>query len=177
MKHKRNMAIRLVQLFAAALILTVGGCGIYTFSGTSLQSDIKSIYVENIENRAMQINPALSNMFTQALQDKYRRLTKLQMVENDADLEVTGHIVSYEVTPTAVTADEVASRNRLTITVKIFYKNNKYPDEAFPEGRSFAAYQDYDSTVSLDAVQDALCQQIVETLVEDIFNATVAEWR
>ena len=57
------------------------------------------------------------------------------------------------------------------------YKNNKYPDEAFPGGRSFAAYQDYDSTNSLDSVQDVLCQQIIETLVEDIFNATVAEWR
>lgn len=153
------------------------GCGIYSFSGTSLQPDIKTIYVADIENRAMQINPTLASQMTQALQDKYRRLTKLEAVSEDADLEVTGHIMSYEVTPTAVTADEVASRNRLTITVKIFYKNNKYPEEAFPEGRSFAAYQDYDSNNSLDAVQDVLCQQIIETLVEDIFNATVAEWR
>ena len=147
------------------------GCGIYSFSGTSLQPDIKTIFVANLENKAMQINPTLAGNLTQELQDKYRRLTKLEMVYEDADLEVSGYITGYEVTPTAVTADEV------TITVRIFYKNNKYPDEAFPEGRSFAAYQDYDSTNSLDAVQDVLCQQIIETLVEDIFNATVAEWR
>lgn len=165
-----------IALFGSVLL---SGCGIYSFSGTSLQPDIKTIYVANIENKAMQINPSLSNNLTQALQDKYRRLTKLEMVydNQDADLEVTGYITSYEVTPTAVTADEIASRNRLTIAVRIVYKNNKYPDEAFPEGRSFAAYQDYDSTNSLDAVQDVLCQQIIETLVEDIFNATVAEWR
>ena len=156
---------------------TLSGCGIYTFSGTSLQPDIKTILVANLENRAMQINPTLAANLTQALQDKYRRLTKLEMVYDEADLEVSGYITGYEVTPTAVTADEIASRNRLTITVRIIYKNNKYPDEAFPEGRSFAAYQDYDSTNSLDSVQDVLCQQIIETLVEDIFNATVAEWR
>lgn len=160
-----------------ALPAALCGCGIYTFSGTSLQPDIKTIFVANLENRAMQINPTLAANLTEALQDKYRRLTKLEMVYDEADLEVTGYITGYEVTPTAVTADEVASRNRLTITVRIFYKNNKYPDEAFPGGRSFAAYQDYDSTNSLDSVQDVLCQQIIETLVEDIFNATVAEWR
>ncbi|MBQ1886412.1 MAG: LptE family protein [Bacteroidales bacterium] len=160
-----------------ALPAALCGCGIYTFSGTSLQPDIKTIFVANLENRAMQINPTLAANLTEALQDKYRRFTKLEMVYDEADLEVTGYITGYEVTPTAVTADEVASRNRLTITVRIFYKNNKYPDEAFPGGRSFAAYQDYDSTNSLDSVQDVLCQQIIETLVEDIFNATVAEWR
>ncbi len=168
----------LLRIFMAISVAFVaGGCGIYSFSGTSLQPDIKTIMVANLENRAAIINPTLASQLTEALQDKYRRLTKLEMVYDDPDLEVTGYITGYEVTPTAVTADEVASRNRLTITVRIFYKNNKYPDEAFPGGRSFAAYQDYDSTNSLDSVQDALCQQIIETLVEDIFNATVAEWR
>ncbi|MBP5391540.1 MAG: LptE family protein [Bacteroidales bacterium] len=168
----------LLKIFTAIFAMAIlGGCGIYSFSGTSLQPDIKTIMVSNLENKAMIINPTLASQLTEALQDKYRRLTKLEMVYDEADLEVSGYISSYEVTPTAVTADEVASRNRLTITVRIFYKNNKYPDEAFPSGRSFAAYQDYDSTNSLDSVQDALCQQIIETLVEDIFNATVAEWR
>ena len=168
----------LLKIFTAIFAMAIlGGCGIYSFSGTSLQPDIKTIMVSNLENKAMIINPTLASQLTEALQDKYRRLTKLEMVYDEADLEVSGYISSYEVTPTAVTADEVASRNRLTLTVRIFYKNNKYPDEAFPSGRSFAAYQDYDSTNSLDSVQDALCQQIIETLVEDIFNATVAEWR
>ena len=170
----RNLLKIFIALFSSAIL---GGCGIYTFSGTSLQPDIKTIMVANLENRAMIINPTLSSQLTEALQDKYRRQTKLEMVYDDPDLEVSGYITGYEVTPTAVTADEVASKNRLTITVRIFYKNNKYPDEAFPSGRNFAAYQDYDSTNSLDSVQDALCQQIIETLVEDIFNATVAEWR
>ena len=170
----RNLLKIFVVFFSSAML---AGCGIYSFSGTSLQPDIKTIMVANLENRAMIINPTLASQLTEALQDKYRRLTKLEMVQDEPDLEVSGYITSYEVTPTAVTADEVASRNRLTITVWIFYKNNKYPDEAFPNGKSFAAYQDYDSTNSLDSVQDALCQQIIETLVEDIFNATVAEWR
>lgn len=160
---------------AVACVFLCAACGIYSFSGTSIQPDIKTIAVHNFENRAMQINPSLSGNLTQALQDKYRRLTKLDMVYEDADLDVSGFITSYEVTPTAVTSDEVAARNRLTITVRISFKNNKYPEDNFD--KSFAAYQDYDSNNSLDAVEVTLCEQIIETLVEDIFNATVADWK
>jgi hypothetical protein len=96
------------------------------------------------------------------------------MLEDGGDLEVSGYITSYEVTPTAVTSEEVAAQNRLTITVKITFKNNKHPEEDFDT--SFAAFQDFDSTISLDAVEAQLVDEIVEILVEDIFNRTVANW-
>ena len=44
------------------------------------------------------------------------------------------------------------------------------------EGQSFAAYEDYDSNYSLDMVENQLCETIVKKIVEDIFNATVAQW-
>lgn len=162
-------------LAALSCATLVAGCGFYSFSGTSIQPDVHSIVVRSIENNAMQVNPTLASQMTQALQDKYRKLTKLDMPYDDGDLDVSGYIISYEVTPTAVTADEVASKNRLTVTVKIVFKNFKHPEDNFE--RSFAAYQDYDSNNSLDSVQGTLCDQIIETLVEDIFNATVADWK
>ncbi len=172
---KKSLVIGKKSIFLLAIITLVVSCGIYSFSGTSIQPDVFSITVRNIENRAMQVNPTLANQFTIALQEKYRRLTKLQMLPEGGDLEVSGQITSYEVTPTAITADEVASMNRLTIAVKIKFVNVKHPEDNFE--KSFSAYQDYDSNNSLDAVQARLCEQIVETLVEDIFNATVADWK
>ena len=68
----------------------------------------------------------------------------------------------------------MAAQNRLTVTVKIVFKNNKHEEEDFE--KSFAAFQDYDSNLSLDAVEAQLVDDIVEILVEDIFNATVANW-
>src|SRR5574344_1878341 len=169
------MRIKKYHILTALIIsLIATGCGIYSFSGTSIAPDVKSITVHTIENKAMQVNPALSNQMTQTLQDKYRHLTKLDMVTDGGDLDVSGYITSYEVTRTAITSEEVASKNRLTVTVRIIFKHEKYPKENFD--KSFAAYQDYDSTNSLDAVQASLCDQLVETLVEDIFNATVANW-
>lgn len=161
-------------IFIAVAAFLLAACGIYKFNDTSIAPDVHTISVYNIENRAMKVNPILSNTLTVALQDQYRKLTKLEMLEDGGDLEVSGYIASYDVTPTAVTSEEVAAQNRLTITVKITFKNNKHPEEDFD--RSFAAFQDFDSTLSLDAVEAQLVDEIVEILVEDIFNATVANW-
>ena len=108
------------------------------------------------------------------LQDKYRKLTKLEMLNEGGDIEVSGHITCYDITPIAVTSHEVAAQNRLTITVKIVFTNNKQPDENFD--KSLVAFQDYNSELTLEQVEAQLVDDIVEILVEDIFNATVAQW-
>ena len=156
------------------LIPVFAGCKIYSFTGTSIAPDVKSISIYTIENKAQKINPSLSNTLTVALQDKYRKLTKLEMFNDGGDLEVSGFITSYEVTPTAVTSAEIAAQNRLTVTVRIVFTNNKHPEEDFE--RSFAAFQDYDSNLTIEQVESQLVDDIVEILVEDIFNATVANW-
>ena len=90
------------------------------------------------------------------------------------DLYVLATIESYQVSAAAVTADEVAALNRLTVTVKVKFVNEKHQEDNFE--KSFAAYEDYNSENSLDAVEGTLCDTIIEKIVEDIFNATVANW-
>ena len=102
-------------------------------------------------------------------------MTRLEQVEMEGDMEITGEITGYDVRAQAVTANEVAAQNRLTVTVKVSFNNRKYPEDNF-ENKNFSAYADYDSTNSLDAVEQSLCEEIIDKLVEDIFNATVAQW-
>lgn len=159
----------------AALLLGTSSCGIYSFSGTSIQPDVHTITINYFEYRALQVNPTLSNDLTEALRQRFRQMTSLEQVDMDGDLEITGEITGYTVSPSSVTADEVAAQNRLTVTVRVSFMNRKYPEDDF-EGSTFSGYADYDSTQSLDAVQSTLCAEIIEKLVEDIFNATVAQW-
>jgi hypothetical protein len=161
-------------IFALLFSLLLSGCGIYSFSGTSIAPDVTSITVYNIENQAMRINPLLSNNLTEGLKDKYRRMTKLDLTNDEGDLLVEGVITSYETSSIAVTAQEVASQNRLSVTVKITFTNKKYPNEDFE--KSFAAFEDFPSTTSLDAVEASLVESIIEKLTEQIFNETVANW-
>ena len=163
---------KFLSLLITAILVT--SCGIYSFSGTSIQPDVHTICVEPIVNNALKVNPSLSNQLTEALLDKYKKLTKLRQVDDMADLYVSGEITSYDIQATAITADEVAAQNRLTVTVRIKYSNVKYPEEDFEQ--HFVAYRDYSSERSLDEVEATLCDEIVETIVEDFFNATVAQW-
>ena len=161
-------------LLCIAIALAAVSCGIYSFTGTNIQPDVKTITIPLVEYKALRVNPSLANDLTEALQDKFRKLTSLEQVEEDGDLELVCEVTGYDIKAQAVTANEVAAQNRLTVTVKIEFSNRKYPEDDVSQ--SFSAYEDYDSNNSLDAVEGSLCETIIEKIVEDIFNATVAQW-
>lgn len=162
-------------LSLALCALCACSCGIYSFSGTSIQADVNTINIDYVENHALKVNPSLSNDLTEALRSQFRRFTKLEQVDTDGDMELVGEITGYDVQAQAVTADEVAAQNRLTISVKFSFTNKKYPADSW-ENKTFSAYADYDTSNTLDAVESTLCAEIVDKLVEDIFNASVAQW-
>ena len=156
---------KIIPLICALLCVTA--CGIYSFSGTSIQGDVKSITINYFDYKALKVNPNLSNDLTEALRNQFRKMTNLEQVDMDGDLEI--------IRATAITAGDVASQNRLTVNVKVSFTNRKHPEDDFT-GKSFSAYSDFDATNSLDAVESTLVAEIIEKLVDDIFNATVAQW-
>ena len=164
-----------MRKLAVILLCVLTSCGIYSFTGTSIQADVNTITIPYVEYKALRVNPSLSNDLTEALQEKFRKLTRLEQVDVDGDLELVCEVTGYDVKATAVQADEQAAQNRLTVTVKIDFTNRKYPEDDV-SNKSFSAYEDFDATMSLDAVEGTLCETIIEKLVEDIFNATVAQW-
>lgn len=176
MTRKRTIWASLcVALALIATLPLLHSCGIYSFTGTSIQPDVKTVTVNYFEYLAPKVNPSLSNMLTEAMQEKFIKLTKLELVDIDGDLEIIGAVTGYDVKATAITANEQAAQNRLTVTVKIEFINRKYPEES-QQNKSFSAYQDFDANQSLDVVEATLCEDIVEQLCEDIFNGTVANW-
>ena len=162
-------------IYLTTLLLSVCSCGIYSFSGTSIQPDVNTITINYFEYKALKVNPSLSNELTEAVRTRFRQMTRLEQVDTDGDLEITGEVTGYTVAASAIAAGDVASKNRLTITVKVSFQNRKYPEDNFDD-KNFSGYADYDSTLSLDSVEAGLTTEIVDKLVEDIFNATVAQW-
>jgi hypothetical protein len=172
----KNIFKKLVMTIVLSVTaLYVQSCGIYSFTGTSIQNDVNTITINYFEYTAMKVNPSLSNQLTEALQEKFLKLTRLELVDMDGDLEIVGSVSGYDVKASAVTANEQAATSRLTVTVKVSFTNRKYPEDDFPD-KSFSAYADFDAMTSLDAVESQLCEEIVEQLCDDIFNATVANW-
>ncbi|MCK9640372.1 MAG: LPS assembly lipoprotein LptE [Prolixibacteraceae bacterium] len=172
--------IRLLKAFAAILfLLTTYGCSIkYGMSGAIISPDIKTVSVDFFRNRARVINPTLSQSFTEALKDKFVNETNLSLNTDQGDLEFSGEITGYDVRPLSIqkseTGRDFASMNRLTITVKVIFVNNKEHDQDF--NTSFSAYYDWDSSKAINQVENEAVQVINTQLIDDIFNKSVSNW-
>lgn len=178
MKLKDSFLRRRFVKFAL-LILFAGffttGCKInYSFTGANLSPDIKTFTVYYFPNRARLINPNLSQTFTENLKSKLQRQTSLDELADSGDIEFEGQITGYEVRPMSIQKDDLAAQNRLTITVKLKYTNNKVPEQSFE--KSFSAFDDFDSSLTLSDIEGDLVPDIVKKIHEDIFNATIANW-
>lgn len=164
-------------IFAAvvAALLSMGGCTVkYSLSGASIPPDAKTVSIAYFPNNAAMVSTILSSTFTEALQDKFSRQTKLDILREDGDLDFQGEITNYTTTPTSISANEYALQNRLTITVMVRFTNRLDPSQSF--NRSFSSFSEYDASQMLSAVEGQLIPEIVEMLVDDIFNAAVANW-
>ena len=171
------MKFRKIGLVAllATMIITLGGCTVkYSFSGASIPLDAKTVSIPYFPNNAPMVAPSLSSTLTDALQDKFAKQTKLELVSTGGDLAFEGEITNYTSTPAAITAAETAAMNRLTITVKVKFTNIYEPQNNY--NKSFSAFAEYDATSLLQDIQDTLITEICEQLVLDIFNAAVANW-
>ena len=182
LSHYSGFAIKTRPVFKNSLFVMHGSEGNRKIGNievigneTKIYTDVKTVTINYFEYQALKVNPSLSNDLTTALQDKFLKLTKLEQVEMDGDLEISGAVTGYDVKATAITANEQAAQNRLTVTVKISFTNRKYPEDDFPD-KSFSAYADFDAMQPLDAVEASLCEEIIEQLCDDMFNATVANW-
>ncbi len=158
------------------LILLLAGCSIsYKFNGASIDyTQTKSITIKDFPNQAPLVYPPLSQRFTEELKDIYTRQTRLQLTNNNGDLDIEGEITGYDLAPTAIKEDAYASQTRLTITIRVRFSNRAKPEKDFEQ--SFSAYREFDANRMLQDVQDALCAEITEELVDQIYNATVADW-
>ena len=173
-----KLSFNRATIWAALLscILLTQSCRInFTLNGSAIDYTVyKTISVSNFPIRAALVYPPLQQTFENALLDYITRNTRLQVVENGADLEITCEITGYSLSPQAVTENALASKTRLTITVRVKYTDTK--NEKNDVDQSFSAYQDFDSSEMLTDVQDQLCSEITEQLVDLIFNATLGNW-
>lgn len=164
----------LVFILTAFVVFTPSCKMSYSFTGANLSPLVKTYTVYYFPNRARLINPTLSQTFTEGLREKLQRQTSLNELQENGDIEFEGQITGYEVRPMSIQKEDLAAQNRLTVSVKLKYTNNKAPEENFE--RNFSAYEDFDSNLSISDIEDELSSLIVIKLTEDIFNATIANW-
>lgn len=165
-----------VRAVAALPLLLLSSCiPSYKFNGSALNYDIyKTIDITEFPIRAALVYPPLQQTFENKLLDTVTRQTRLQEIDGNADLEMTGEITGYSLSPQSVGEDAYATETRLTITVRVKYSDSKNPANDIDQ--TFSAYRQFSSTLMLTDVQDDLCNEICDELVNLIFNATLGNW-
>lgn len=172
------MNIRLKTIMAvagAAIAVMLNGCKVtYSLSGASIPANAKTVSIAYFPNNATLVSPTLSSTLTDALQSKFTNQTKLELVSENGDLAFEGDITDYTITPTAVTSNDQAAMNRLTVKVRVKFTNRI--DPSFDYNQTFSTFQEYPSSQDLSSVESTLIPELVEVLVDDIFNAAVSNW-
>ncbi len=168
------MIKRLFLLLLPFFLFSLTGCGIYSFSGATIEG--KNINIHQLENKARNVVPSLSSTLTTKLRSRILSQTGLKPVnKDDADYDITGAITAYEVTVTGAQSVQVASKNRLTLSVQITFKNRLNEKADFSQ-TTFTRFSDFDASQILQNVEAALIEDIGNQLADDIFNKAFVNW-
>ncbi len=169
--------------FLVGVILLLQACSVkYSFTGTNINYEmVKTFSVDNFFNDSGGGPANMEQRFTEALKEYYQRNTQLELVRNNGDLQFSGAIKRYMLTPQATVSSnnpnlpDRAGQMRLTISVEVEYINMTNEEENLKQ--SFSFFQDYDpKTTTLLDVESQLIEEIFKNIIQDVFTATVANW-
>lgn len=164
-----------IVIILLAYIIVSQSCKVnYTLSGASIAPEVETVSVQHFVNRAPLGVANMEQYITNELKDKFKSQTRLTTVNDAGDLNFEGEIVDFSTKPMAITQNETAAQNRLTIAVRVKFTNEVEPKYNFDQ--TFSQYEDYDSDQDLASVEQELMEKIVEKLIEDIFNKSVVNW-
>lgn len=166
--------VLIFNIFIIALFILEGCTGGYSFTGASIPPDAKTISIQNFPNYASLVNPQLSQVLTDGLRNAFSSQTSLNLVDYDGDLDIKGEITNYTMQPTAITGNDQAAMNRLSITIKVVFVNTKDPNANFEQ--SFSRYKEFSAQMNFSSVESSLVEEIVNELIDDVFNKAVVNW-
>lgn len=156
-------------------VLVLSSCSVsYTLNGSPINYDkYKTIRITDFKNQTP-YNPTLAQTFNTKLRDRFIQQTRLKPVDANANIELGGEITGYNVQGEAIKEDSYSSMTRITVTINVRYVDNVLQGKNMET--SFSAYREFSSSQTLESVQDQLCGEIVNDLVDEIYNSTVGNW-
>ena len=166
--------LRICLCLAATLLLTA--CSVsYKFNGASIDySKTKTIQISDFPLRTSYVWGPMEPMFNNQLRDQFSSHTRLTQVKRNGDLKIEGEITQYQQRNKSVSAEGYSAQTELSMTVNVRFTNNANHSQDFE--RSFTATQSYETTRTLNEVQEELVTQMCKDICDQIFNATVANW-
>jgi hypothetical protein len=169
--------LKIFSLFSCFIFLT--NC--YSFTGSSLSPETKTIQIKDFPNNSALMNPSLAQQFSTDIQNRFLQRTTLKGSTEKPDILIEGEITDYTITPTTISTavnapggNIQAAQNKLTITVKVHYENKIEPDKSFDKTYSDEAV--FSSDLDINTIETTQVKVVNERIINKIFNDIVANW-
>lgn len=175
MKIRHILYIYIIMCTTMILIGSTSCSVSYKFNGASINyNTTKTIQISDFPIRSSYVWGPMASIFNNQLKDEFASHTRLIQVKRNGDLKIEGEITQYTQQNKSVSAEGHSAQTELAMTVNVRFTNNTNHAEDFE--RQFTARSSYETTQSLNSVQEELVTQMCEEITEQIFNATVANW-
>ena len=169
MNRRRPLLLLLLALLVTACTVS------YRFNGASIDyTTTKTIQIDNFPIRSAYVWAPMQSIFQNRITEVYLNQTKLRQVKKNGDLQLAGEIVAFDQFNKSISSEGYSSQVQLKMTVNVRFVNNKKHTDDFE--RQFTATAEFDASQQLNAVQEELVTQMTKDIVDQIFNATVANW-
>ena len=140
----------------------------------------ETISIAEFYNNA-DLGPAnMGQVLTNEIKNYFIQNSNIKVIAEEGQLQLEGEITDFRLTPIAPTASSgddltTASSTRLTITVKATYVNTLDEKMSFKD-KTFSFYKDFPNEQNLSDVEEQYSREIFNRIINDIFNASVANW-
>ncbi|MEO8233399.1 MAG: LPS assembly lipoprotein LptE [Ignavibacteriota bacterium] len=173
-KNKIFLIAILNLLFVALTSINFTSCCAYSFTGASVPEHLKTIAIPIADDRSGSGEPGLRENLTQKLIQKFIDDNTLQVSERtSANALLESSIVSLSDAPAIVSAGESITSRRVTIGVRVIYRDLVKRTTVFE--KTFSNYSDYLSSNPIEGRKTAI-EEALDRISDDILLDTVSGW-
>ncbi|WP_417428751.1 LptE family protein [Halpernia sp.] len=155
----------------------------YSFTGSSLSPETKTVQIDEFPNNSALQNPNLSQQFSTDIQNRFLQRTTLKGTKTNPDILIQGQITDYTISPTTISSpveatggNLQAAQNKLTITVQVHYENHVKGEESKSFDRTYSDEAVFSSDLDINQIETSQVKLVNERIINKIFNDIVANW-
>lgn len=164
-------------LLIVACIFVLGiGCVRYSFTGTSIPSDISTIYIPFFADQSSGGLGDLNDRLNRALINRFVNQSRLSLSgdEENADAIIDGSIQIYQNQAFSVGGDEQANLNQIQISVRASFKYARDDEPLW--NKSFSGSATYDVLENPVDGEVEAAEEAMQQIANNMFNDAVGDW-
>lgn len=157
-------------------LLFLGGCISYSFTGTSIPSDVRTIHIPFFPDQSQSGLGDLSDRLNRALINRFVNQSRLSLAndQGSSDAYVEGAIQSYTNRPFSVRGDEQADINEVQITIRATFQ---YQDDDEPLwDKNFSGSATYNTIENPVDGEIEAAEEALQQIANNMFNDAVSNW-